>query len=120
MHFATYAWFGERKVKFLFPSGISANAPRWGESEYPPLSPRAAAKAAITFLNKVLPDSGGSLTTYKLVQAWGPNSDDCYWYYAIEFSIPDPEDIGLDAGLLEIPVLFNGIVPEYILIEGEN
>jgi len=117
MNFATHSWLGERKFKFLFPSGTTAHIPQWGSGEFPPLSPRAAARSALAFLNTVLPNSGGSLRSYTLGQAWGPRSEDCYWYYSIEFQVPDPEDGAADDSLVQIPVLLNGVVPPHLVVD---
>lgn len=115
MHYGTFFWIGEERFKFCFPSGNETTAPRWTEEhEFPPLSPRKAADSAIQFLSSRLPNSGASLKSYRLYKSWGPEPLDCYWYYAIEFVIPDPEDVGADSSLLEIPVLFDGTVPPLV------
>jgi hypothetical protein len=114
MHYGIYFWIGERRLKFCFPSGDESTAPVWADSDFPPLPPRQAALSAEQFLKSQLPDSGASLKCYKLRKTWGPKSNDCYWYYAIEFVMPDPEDVGADSSLVEIPVLFDGLVPPLI------
>lgn len=120
MHFATSTWLGDEKVKFLFPPGVTANSPRWGNDEFPPLSPRAAARSAFAFLDVALPMSNASLREYTLARTWGPKDADCYWSYSVELQVPDPEDIGADASLVHIPVLFNGAVPPYIVLDADS
>lgn len=114
MHYGTYFWAGEQRYKFCFPAGDASSSPVWGEDEFPPLSPRQAERSATLFLESHLPGSFGRLNSYKLNRTWGPKENDCYWYYSIEFMVPDPEDIGADASLVEIPVLFDGTVPPLV------
>jgi len=120
MHFATFTWLGERKFRFVFPSGAIADAPSWGDDEFPPLSPRAASRIASTFLDEILPNSGASLTKYILAKAWGPQAEDCYWYYSIEFQVPDPADVGADHSIAHIPVLLSGVVPQYTALNADE
>jgi|CXWL01.2.fsa_nt_gi hypothetical protein len=120
MHFATFAWFGDQKFKFLFPSGVTANLPHWGTDDYPPLSPRAAARSALAFLDAAVPMSNASLEEFTLARAWGPQDDDRYWYYSIKLRVPHPEDVGADASLVNIPVLFNGAVPPCIALDADD
>ncbi len=121
MHFATFCWFGEQKFKFVFPSGATARAPSWRDDEFPPLSPHAAGRFALAFLDEVLPKSTAYLMSYTLAKAWGPQTEDCYWYYSIECQVPDPEDIAADHSIVHIPVLLNGVVPQCIALDaGES
>ena len=117
MHYATFVWLKEQAYKFFFPAGRRL-AVRWDdEAAFPPLDPRQAALLAGRFIDTHLPDSGRSLQSISLKKAWGPDVLDQYWYYIVEFAIPDLKDFN-DSELVQVPVLMDGSLPKFLPVAG--